>query len=254
MTTTATHQLLLRSDGPALWPAHKPLEEVLELKNTTPELVWSGTYQGTPTPPGGYIFKRKWWPHKRRYDLSDTAVKNLVYARYLSYDTAQKDKDDSDYTGCVVGELWPDYRLGLRYAYRERLEFPDLPARIEEDASRWNYDGKLAGILIEDKSSGTSALQTLRATSASWIRGLLIPFLPTTDKVTRGSQASVWCANGCVLLPIPDANAPWLPDFEDELFGFPQAAHDDRVDAFDQLILWLEHILASGRQARGEME
>lgn len=248
------HQVLLHTNGPALWPVHKPLSEVLELRATTPELVWSGTYQGTPTPPGGYIFKRSWWPFERRYDLNDGRIKNFTYARYLSYDTGQKDKETADYTGCTVGELWPDYRLGVRYVYNERLEFPDLPTRIEEDARRWNYDGKLAGILIEDKVSGTSALQTLLATAPAWIAALLIPFMPTTDKTTRGSQAAVWCKNGCVLLPIPNDTAVWLPDFEDELFGFPQSAHDDRVDSLTQLILWLEHILAAGRVARGEAE
>lgn len=248
----ALHQVLLHANGPALWPAHKPLAEVLELRATTPELVWSGTYQGTPTPPGGYIFKRSWWPRAMRYELGDTAVGNLTYARYLSYDTAQKDSEGSDYTGCVVGELWADYRLGVRLSYHERLEFPDLPARIEQDAARWNYDGKLSAILVEDKMSGTSALQTLRSSAPDWLKSLLVPFIPTTDKVTRASQAAVWCKNGCVVLPVPDPTAVWVPDFEDELFLFPQAAHDDRVDAFTQLILWLEHILASGREARGE--
>lgn len=247
-----TYQVLLHQDGPALWPAHKGLAEVLELKATTPLLVWSGTYQGVPTPPGGYTFKRGWWPRANRYDLNDRAIINQVYGRYIAFDTAQKDKETSDYAGYVVGDLWPDYRLALRHAGHKQLEFPDLMAEIEAVARRWNYDEKLRGIIIEDKVSGTSALQTLTASAPAWLRALLIPFLPTTDKVTRASQAAVWCKNGCVLLPVPTLETGWLVDFEDELFEFPQAAHDDQVDAFDELILYLEHILAAGRQARGE--
>ncbi|MBK7918418.1 MAG: hypothetical protein IPJ94_19605 [Chloroflexi bacterium] len=57
-----------------------------------------------------------------------------------------------------------------------------------------------------------------------------------------------------MLLPYPTADLYWLIDFEEELFSFPQAAHDDRVDSFTQLILYLEHILAAGRQARGEVD
>lgn len=250
------HQVTLHHDGPALWPQHKPLPEVLELRATTPELTWSGTYQGVPTPPGGYTFKRGWWPKERRYDIQSQAVKNLVYARYISWDTGLKDREetDTDYTGYTVAELWPDYRLGIRYVQQERLEFPFLPDVIEQVAIKWNYDEKLHGILIEDKSSGTSALQTLAASGPAWLRPLLIPFNPTTDKITRASQAAVWCRNGCVLLPLPGPDLYWLIDFEEELFSFPQAAHDDRTDSFTQLVLYLEHILAAGRKARGEVK
>lgn len=250
-----TYRHLLHSDGPALWPRHKPLAEVLELQATTPELVWSGTYQGVPTPPGGYVFKRSWWPADRRYDIGDTYIKNLTYSRYISWDTGLKDKEDedTDFTAYTVAELWPDYRLGIRFVKQERLEFPLLADAITQAAAVWNYDEKLTGILIEDKASGTSALQTLAASADPWIRPLLIPFLPTTDKVTRANQAAVWCRNGCVQLPLPARELGWLIDFEDELFNFPQAAHDDRTDSFTQLILYLEHILEAGRRARQEV-
>lgn len=246
------HQVTLHHDGPALWPQHKPLPEVLELRATTPELTWSGTYQGVPTPPGGYIYKRNWWPAANRYALDDTAIQNQVYARYLSFDTAQKTSDSHDYTGYTVMELWPDYRLALRFAQRQRLEFPYLVDAITSAARTWNADERLHGIIIEDKVSGTSALQTLAASAPAWLRALLIPFMPTTDKVTRASQAAVWCKNHCVLLPVPTPTAVWLADFEDELFGFPQMTHDDLVDPFNQTILYLENILAAGRRARGD--
>jgi predicted phage terminase large subunit-like protein len=229
------------------------LTEVLELKATTPELTWSGTYQGVPTPPGGYIFKRTWWKDNR-YDIQDQAVKNLVYARYISWDTAEKAKEEHDYSAFTVAELWPDYRLGIRRVQQMKLEFPDLTAEMEHQAKLWNFDGKLHGILIEDKSSGTSALQTLAASAQAWLRPLLIPFIPTTDKVTKGNQAAVWCKNGSVLLPIPSEHCPWLIDFEDELFSFPQVKHDHRTDTFTQLILYLEHILSAGYEARGGQE
>lgn len=241
-----TNQLLLHRNGPALWPEHKPLAEVLDLKAVTPALVWSGTYQGQPTPPGGYIFKRAWWRGRNRYE-GEVAT----HARYISWDTAMKDDEVNDPSACLVADLLPDYRLALRWAYAERLEFPDLAAQIQAVAEQWNTDGKLAGIIIEDKSSGTSALQTLRANAPDWLAALLFGFIPTTDKITRGSQASIWCANGCVLLPRPNAQQHWLIDFEDELFNFPQGAHDDRVDTLSQLILYLENILEYGYHARG---
>jgi predicted phage terminase large subunit-like protein len=245
------YQVLLHNDGPALWPDHKPLAEVLELRATTPELTWSGTYQGVPTPPGGYIFKRSWWPRANRYDPNEPDFEKQIYARYISWDTGQKDKETSDNSAYTVGELLLDYRLIIRKVEQEKLEFPYLTDAITAQARRWNYDDKLHGVIIEDKSSGTSALQTLSASAPDWLARLLIPFLPTTDKVTRASQSAVWCKNGSVLLPVPSADVPWLVDFEDELFSFPQVPHDDRTDTLSQLILFLENILSAGWLARG---
>jgi len=42
---------------------------------------------------------------------------------------------------------------------------------------------------------------------------------------------------GDLLLPI---EAPWLPTFKAELLGFPSARHDDQVDAFSQLMNWVD--------------
>lgn len=247
----STHQVYLHS-GRTIWPEHKPLEEVLELRATTPDPIWNGTYQGLPSRPGGTIFKARWWQGRNRYDLEDTNLARQVFGRWISVDTAQKDNPerDTDFTAMVVGELWPDYRLAIRYGYMERLEFPDLPDEIEAQASRWNRDKKLRGVIVEDKISGTSALQTLRATAEDRTRDLLIPFMPTTDKVTRASQAAVWCKNGCILLPYPQTYLYWLVDLEDQLFDFPKAAHDDFVDALSQMILYLEHYLEHGFKAR----
>lgn len=247
----STTRYLLHSNGPALWPERKPVEQITELRDTTPPNIWEATYQGNPTAPGGTIFKREWWQGKGRYDAADASWRNRAVARWHSWDTALKDKGDSAYTSLVVGELMPDYRMIIRLAYRERLAFPELCYQIERHAERDYADGKLRGVIIEDKASGTSAIQTLQLSAADWLRGLVIPFQPSGDKPQRAGQASVWCANGCVLLPHPSDAVPWLVDFEDELFNFPGSAFADQVDAFGQLILYTENLLAEGYRARG---
>lgn len=246
-----TTRVLLHSDGPVLWPAMKPLAEVQALKDTTPAVIWETTYQGNPVPPAGTVFLRAWWaaPAAR----FDAAAPNPVLGcvgRWISWDTALKDESDNAWTVAVVGELWPDYRLALRHVYRERLQFPQLPPAIARLASRYNADGKLRGVVIEDKASGTSAIQTLRQSAEPWLRRLLKDYQPHGDKETRAQYASVWCSNGSVLLPAPSADVPWLADFEDELFGFPNSAFKDQVDAFGQLVNYLENLLAEGHRAR----
>jgi predicted phage terminase large subunit-like protein len=245
-----TYRYLLHSNGPALWPEHKPLSEVIELKETTPENLWEGTYQGNPTSPAGTVFKRDWWRGQNRFDANDQGFVNSCVGRWISWDTGLKDKETNAYTAAVIGELWRDYRMAVRLVWRDRLEFPYLPDKIESLARQYNRDGKLRGVIIEDKASGISAYQTLMATADKSIKQLLIAFEPHGDKTVRAQQAAVHCKNGSVLLPYPNNSIPWLIDFEDELFDFPGSAFKDQVDAFSQLILYTENLLAAGWEAR----
>ena len=246
-----TTRVLLHSNGPALWPEHRPLAEVKELEATTPEPIWWCTYQGRPTPPSGQVFRREWWfADGRRFDAGDPWHVNACVARWLSWDTAFKDTATSAFTACSVGELWPDYRLALREVWRRKLQFPDLPEMIAAFARRYNGDSKLRGVIVEDKASGISALQTLNASAEDWLRGLLVAFPPSGDKETRANQAAVWCKNGSILLPLANEAAEWLVDFEDELFTFPSGAFKDQVDSFSQLAIYLEHLLSDGYRQR----
>ncbi len=246
--TTVVHE-----EGPALWPAHKPLAEVIKLRDTTPALIWEGTYQGNPTPAGGYTFRREWWSDesrfgKNRYSTGEYLGK--VLGRFQSWDTAEETKESSAYTVGVTGDILDDFRLVIRDVYRERLTFDVLPQTIESQARVHLGNDLLRGIVIEDKSSGKSANQTLRATSPEWLRELLSPYQAMGPKEARAGAAAVWCRNGMIWLPHPGPGAPWLMDFEDELFSFPQAAFLDQVDAFSQLVLFVENYLAEGWAAK----
>lgn len=235
----------------ALWPEHKPLSEVLKLRATTPALIWEGTYQGNPTPAGGYTFRREWWSGKNRYQAGDRRLLTQVVGRYQSWDFAAKDKQSNDLSACVTADVLADYRLVVREVYVDRLTFDVVPATVTSMARRWNGDGLLRNVLIEDASSGTPAYQTLAASAETWLRPLLFAMRPVGGKVERANAASVWCANGMVWLPQPSEATPWLLDFEDELFSFPQAAHDDQVDAFVYVVAFCENLLSAGYNARG---
>jgi predicted phage terminase large subunit-like protein len=174
-------------------------------------------------------------------------------ARYLSFDTALKDKEGNAYSAMVVFELMTDYRLRTVRVWRARPTFPELPHKIRSFAERYNNDGLLRAVIIEDKASGISALQTLRKTAPHWLARLLVPIIPTTDKIMRAEQAAVWCSNGSVLLPAPADDVPWLNDFETELFDFPASEFNDQVDAVSQGIIYLENILAQGFQVRSKV-
>lgn len=187
---------------------------------------------------------------RNRYDASSTYLKNFVKYRWISYDTAFKDKDSNDATGKVVFEMLPDYSILVRFAEELRLTVPRVEAEIETDFVKWNYDNKLRGIIVEDKGSGIGILQTLRQANPR-IAPYLIAFDPKQDsKEFRARQASVWVKRDCVWLPEPSMAAPWLPDFEDALFSFPYSRRKDMVDAFTQFILYSEPRIARGWRHR----
>lgn len=254
-----TRRVLVHADGPALWPEHKPLSEVLRLRDTTPEYIWHSTYQCVPVAPGGSIFKREWWANgQSRYFADDVALRNRVERRYISFDTAMTDKSSSDFTACTVGELVvPAGRSGhvllIREVWQQRLQFPDLLDAIRRTAGRYAGDGKTMAIVIEDKNSGISATQTLKsATEDAQLAQLITPWPATGAKEYRASRAAIWCLNGSVWIPHASAAAPWLIDFEDQLYAFPGAPHDDIVDSTAQLIDYVENWLSAGFAARSD--
>lgn len=227
--------------GELLWKDRFGNDEIQSLKNQLSELGIAGQLQQRPTPISGNIYKKEWF-------INRDSITDFV-ARYISWDTASSISEGAAYTSCTVGELTPDYRLFIREVYREKLAFPQLRNAIEEMAKKYKHE--LRGIIIESKSSGISVIQTLQQSTDESIQGLLVPFTPTSDKVSRAFNASIWCENGSVLLPPPDENFKWLFDFEEELFNFPNSKYKDQVDSFNQLILYLEHYLAEGKRYRG---
>jgi predicted phage terminase large subunit-like protein len=227
-----------------------PPKELEAARAEVLERVYRQEYEASFVDDASMVFDRSWWMGQNRYDPTDAFMPAKVIARWISWDTGLKDKDENAYTACVVGELLPDYRLMIRDVWRGRPIFPELPAVIAQVAKQYG-DGKTRAILIEDKASGTSAYQTLMAGADREVARALVPFMPSGDKIQRSEQAAVWARNGCVLLPEPGPKVPWLLDFEEELFAFPQTEFKDQADALAQLILYCENILAEGWRVRG---
>lgn len=240
-------------------PSPQIKRAALLAKTRVPDVVYRQEWDAEFVEDSATVFSPSWWAEgANRYDARDPGIGRQVIGRWLSFDTAMKDKDDSDYASCTVGELTPDYALLVREVWRDKLRFPDLLDAIERLAKAHNLDGKLRAVVIEDAMSGTSAYQTLTAaTSDPWLARLMVAYTPKGSKRHRASLAGVWAKNGCIRLPHPSVASPWLLTFEEELFSFTgmseSGTHDDQVDSFSQLILWLEtteHVLSTGYYAR----
>lgn len=110
--------------------------------------------------------------------------------------------------------------------FREKLQYPDLKRAIGREAARWGA----AAVLIEDKASGQSLIQDLRAETKLPI----IAVMPKDDKLTRLAAVSPMIEAGKVLL----FREKWNDLLVSELLSFPNGKHDDMVDALSQFLNW----------------
>ena len=221
-----------KNDGDLLFPDRFTRQYVDDEKVRLGEFGFAGQMQQRPVPRGGATFRRSYFG-QRWHELPEMKFRRIYV------DTAQKIKQQNDFT---VFECWgvgkPDGRAYLCDLLRGKWESPELlkVARLfwrkHQDLNRLVY-GALREMKIEDKSSGTGLIQQLRRGDPQ--RGeppIPVKEIPRTaghDKVSRALDVAPYCEAGLVVLP---AEAPWLAEFELELFSFPKAAHDDQIDPF----------------------
>lgn len=235
--------------GDLLWPERYDAKQIKALKADLGSRYTAGQLQQRPAPAGGLVFHREWYT-QNRFDIRDQARRNSVIARWLSLDTAFEATETSAYTACVWFELAPDYRVAIPCVRRERLEFPELLQFVQSEIAKANKDFRLRGIIIENQASGKSLVQTAQRTLAHPLNQMVISYNPSGTKLERAQRASVWVEKGCVMLPNPDEDCPWLYDFEDEHFKFPGSRYKDQTDAFSQGVDYLSNLLEMGFKVR----
>ena len=88
--------------------------------------------------------------------------------------------------------------------------------------------------MIENKASGISLIQDLK------LRGIpVIAVNPDGDKYRRASAVTGLVQAGLVHLP---EYPPWVNDYIEELAAFPEAAHDDQVDATSIVLAYFKKV------------
>lgn len=241
-----------RPVGAPLWPeVGYDAAWAAQTKTLVGSRVWATMYQQRPTPEGGAIFKREHF----RYFTVDPAGFYHLYGdgaepekipqaacwKGQAVDTAMKAKEGSDWTVVLTFAVTPKRQLLVLEVARERLDVPDQLPFLKARRSRWNP--RICG--VEDKGSGTAVIQEARR------QGIMLhPLKAEVDKVTRATPASALYEQHAAYHL---RDAPWLDDFESELMGFPNATHDDQVDALAYGVTLLSggvSLLTSGRPAK----
>lgn len=223
--------------GQMLWEAKHNRKQFEAIKKGDPYTAAS-QYQQDPQILGGGLFKDSYWQH---YEVLPPDIERMI----MTVDTAQKTNEWNDYT---VLQVWARARKGIYLIdqLRGKFEAPQLERNLIDF---WNKHKPtlhkpmgVTCVYIEDKSSGSSLIQSIKQETLIPIEALQ----RNVDKVLRSMGAVKYFASGFVHLPV---DKPWIHDYKDEFRAFSPLMthpHDDQVDAtldaVEQLIVFSSSI------------
>ncbi len=221
-----------RAAGEALHPQREPRELLARTERELGSANFAAQYQQAPLTLASSLVKPEWLVRAIPPALEEAGARVVQ-----SWDTGVKAGAQHDASACATFLWWQGvhYLLDMRVV---RQEYPVLKRTILSHAARFCPEA----VLMEDKGSGQSLLQDLRREGEL----PMIACMPTADKVTRLLRVTPLIEAGKLALP---EHAPWLTAFEQELFAFPDGAHDDQVDAVSQYLNWA-HQRDHGQQMR----
>lgn len=210
--------------GELLWP-HRFTRPVLEKLKT--ELGTYGTasqLQQRPTPREGGIIKNQWIKYYKLTRDVYSRITNKFDFIVQSLDTAFKDGEQNDFSVCLtIGVTQTGFYVINRW--KGRVDFPELEKMTIEQANIYNPNQ----LLIEDKASGQSLIQSLRKRTRLSIKAIKVD----KDKISRCYAISPIIESGRFFVPEGES---WVQDYIDNLTLFPSAKHDDDVDATTQAL------------------
>jgi predicted phage terminase large subunit-like protein len=213
-----------RQVGDVLDPVREPQHVLDELKAAMGTMDFSAQYLQRPVPLEGNLIKRQWLRFGWEYMV---AMPEDLFV--ISWDTAMSQSEFADYSVATVW-LVKGENCYLIDVVRERLDYPDLKRAALELKQRYPD----AVTLVEEKGSGMSLIQDLRAAQVS-----VIGIKPETDKQTRLYTCAPHFESGSVFFPEPEQKCPWVDDLVAELLAFPGGRHDDQVDSISQALTWV---------------
>jgi predicted phage terminase large subunit-like protein len=232
-----------RKAGEPLHEARESLETLARIEKAIGSRNFGSQYQQAPVPRSGSIILRDWIKRCGKIPAS-----HEFDAVYQSWDTASAVEERNSFSVCTTWGVRA-HQYHLIDVFRDRLKFPDLVRAAQKLASRYRPQR----ILIEKASNGEALIAQLKELGQGRNQppGKRLPPIEninvsTSDKATRLEAASIYFERGQVFLP---ERAPWLEQFEDELFSFPDGLFNDQVDSTSQFLNWINDPNSGGRNA-----
>lgn len=211
------------------WPTRFSKKILDNYLKTLGSLQAANQLQQETAPEEGNLMKRAW------FDIVDpeTVTRDVnLEPICFTIDTAETEKQEGDFTA-ICAYFKKNNCLYILDVVRYKKEFHESVKFIKDYVFKMGYS-RNSFIKIEPKSSGKSIVSQLKATT-----GLNIIELPSPkdDKLTRVRSIQIVCEARRVIM----IEGAYVNLFLDSLCTFPNATHDDDVDAFcyavtDQLL------------------
>jgi predicted phage terminase large subunit-like protein len=210
------------SSNPRIDPA-----ELDQARTELGTLVFSQEFDAEFVDMGGQVFHRDWMRYCTiRAEKSEAATVELEsetvdvqdLRRFVTVDLAASTKEHADYTAIAVTGF-DGTNLIVLDVLRRRLEGPDILPAVRRLQQLWD----VPVVHIERTGFQLALIQQARRD------GMAVKELRADrDKISRSLPLQARMEAGNVWFP---RDAPWMGELQRELLAFPNAAHDDQVDA-----------------------
>lgn len=204
-----------RGEGEALYPVLHDVAKLTSIREAIGEYDFAALYQQQPIPAAGRLFDAG------KIEIVDTLPEVAQTVRF--WDLAVTAKRHADYTVGLKLGITRDEKLVIMDVWRGQRELPDVHEAIVQMAK---MDAPETRVRLEAEKAGIVELQHLLRDPR--MRGISIDGEPPRgDKFTRAGPVAARVNAGCVMMHW----ATWNKALLDELALFPNAPHDDQVDA-----------------------
>ena len=205
-------------DNPLLDP-----EQIKELEDEVPYILRAQELYGEFLNRSELqIFQPDWW----QTVLTIPSLENVM-KKFISIDTAFGVKTINDESAMTVWVKTFDGKFYCIDCWHGRLDFPSLVEQAKTFIDKHQPDN----VVIENKASGQSLLQTLKKELPELP---ITAFEPKGDKVDRATSITSYLQSGHVFL----LKGIWNDDLKNQATVFPLGNHDDMVDTVSQALLW----------------
>lgn len=221
-------------DGEVLAPKIHSEVFLEQQQRTLGPYGFAAQYQQRPAPLEGGMIKRDWF---KRFTLGEITANGELDVDWISItvDPAGNAQQDGDPVGLLVCAGKGPRRYVLEDASRQ-MSFLETCAAIRALLARWT---QCSTVLVEKSQVGPAIVQQLRQEVNQGLSRIVVIEELTThmhgSKKQRALAMVPTLAAGLVYLL---DGSSWIPEFIAEHAMFPNAAHDDRVDALGQLIAY----------------
>lgn len=221
---------LARAQGEALCPERVPLQELHAIREQIGPQWFGALYQGDPFLAEGNLIHKPFHYatlDNGTYTLHPSGGETITVeeddcTRFLSVDLAGSTTKRADFSVVMVLDVTPTAprRMIVRHVLRIRVDTTGHEEMVLEQAEIWQP----RFIAVEDKTFGTNLVQRFIARGGWSIR----PVEADKSKEFRAMPIDNSIRNQLLFFL---GDAPWLQQLESELLKFPNATHDDMVDA-----------------------